>query len=351
MALNKRQLHLIINRLRFLPTGNNLFNYIANSIKYQLAKKKKKLILPFPNSIMLELTNHCQLKCITCAREYSFGSQMARGNMKLELVKKFIDDNHIYIDKLGLTGLGEPFIYPYLEDLLNYIRIKNKGIIIFISTNASLPNSIEILEKIKAHFNTLQVSIDGTGEVFEEIRKNSDFNFFLNNLKNIMEISRRGKFDVKLNMVVFDKNFKQMKDVVSIANDFGIDEIYFNTINLVANDWDLKHYELYHTQEFKEELNASFLLAKKYNINLIFPKMEMMKSFSNCPYPWNNFYISWDGYLVACCAKPFPKELNFGNVFDSGFMNCLNTIDFQKFREMSIKGISPGFCKRCHYIE
>ena len=75
-----------------------------------------------------------------------------------------------------------------------------------------------------------------------------------------------------------------------------------------------------------------------------------LKGFITCPYPWKGFYITWDGFLVPCCAKPFPKEKNFGNVFKKGLLNCLNDKDFIEFRAMAKKNITPDFCKRCHFI-
>jgi len=39
--------------------------------------------VPFPSSIMLEVTNHCNLGCITCPREYAYGDTMAKGTMIL----------------------------------------------------------------------------------------------------------------------------------------------------------------------------------------------------------------------------------------------------------------------------
>jgi radical SAM protein with 4Fe4S-binding SPASM domain len=56
----------------------------------------------------------------------------------------------------------------------------------------------------------------------------------------------------------------------------------------------------------------------------------------------------WDGYIPPCCAKPFPKELNFGNVFQDGLINTLNSKDFQNFRNIWLNKEYPEFCNKCY---
>ena len=89
-----------------------------------------------------------------------------------------------------------------------------------------------------------------------------------------------------------------------------------------------------------------------------FPEMEFTtwdieapKGFRKCDLVWSHFYVSWDGYATPCCAKPFPKELNFGSVFDDGLMKCLNNKDYRRFRAMWYKNEPPEFCKNCHVID
>jgi radical SAM protein with 4Fe4S-binding SPASM domain len=347
--MRKRVLHLIKNRIKNLPVGPDLLTYSVNQIKLYFAHRNKKLFLPHPNSLILEVTNHCQLKCITCAREYEFGKNMDRGHMDIKAAQKFVRENHIFLDKIGLTGLGEPLIYPHLDELIKYIRTLNNGISIFISTNAQLARTPEIIDNLADDVDTLQISIDGIGEVFEKIRKGANFGSYLKNLEAISQISVGRRLDIKLNMVVLKENYLQLKEIVSLARDLNIPEIYLNTMNLVATDWDLAYYGFYSSEKLKKELQEVISIARQNKVHIIYPKFSSDPAFSSCPYPWNHFYVSWDGFLVPCCAKPFPKEKNFGNVFQTDLMSCINHTDFLKFREMSKQNITPDFCKRCHY--
>ncbi len=348
--MRKRVLHLIKSRITNLPTGSDLLTYSKNRIKLFLAHRNRQVKLPHPSSLILEITNHCQLKCITCAREYEFGKRMDKGHMDLAAAKKLIYENQVYLDKIGLTGLGEPLIYPHLVELIDYIRTLNKGVSIFISTNAQLPKSAEIIDKIADDIDTLQVSIDGVGEVFEKTRKGANFKTYLKNLEAISQVTIGRRMDIKLNMVVLKDNYLQMKEIIHLARSLNIQEIYLNTMNLVATNWDLSYYDFYSSQNLKKELQEAVEIARQNNVEIIYPKFSGENGFSFCPYPWNHFYVSWDGFLVPCCAKPFPKEKNFGNVFKTDLMSCINNEEFFSFREMSRQNITPDFCKRCHYV-
>jgi len=156
-----------------LPKRAKIFPYVMNTVKFYRAKINKSTRLPHPHSLMLEITNHCQLKCITCAREYSLGSKMAKGHMDIEEAKRLIDSSHLFLDRITLTGLGEPLLYPHLNELIDYVNFKNKGISIFLSTNAQPGKTLEIIEAISNKIDTLQVSMDGIGETFERIRRKS----------------------------------------------------------------------------------------------------------------------------------------------------------------------------------
>jgi len=73
-------------------------------------------------------------------------------------------------------------------------------------------------------------------------------------------------------------------------------------------------------------------------------------SFQNCKFPFTHFYVCWNGFVPPCCAKPFPKEKNFGNVFESSVMQILNGESFQQWRKLWYKNITPDFCNNCHMV-
>ena len=302
---------------------------------------------------MMEVTNHCNLGCITCPREYGFGQAMAKGTIDLENMKKVVDEIGPYVDSIGLTGLGETLLYKKLEEILRYIKNRNKGIQTFISTNAHIPGAEEYVERMAPYLDTLQISIDGIGKTYEAVRLKSDYKFFFETATKLVNACKRNNVSVMFNFVAVKENFTQMKDVIKLASELGVSYVNFTPVNIGSiTTANLDYYKLFYTGEFKNELRLAFELSKQLgNVEITLWDVKKKNEFKKCHLPWNHFYISWDGYMTPCCAKPFPKELNFGNVFETSLMQCLNSKEYRQFRKMWYQNITPEFCKKCHVVE
>lgn len=347
--MTKRKLLKAIKRIQHLPGGINFFRYSGNKAKTAVLSKSNSLKVAYPSSIMIELTNHCNIKCITCAREYAFGDAMAKGFMDFEKFKSIINEIYPYVDAIGLTGLGETFLYKRIDEAVDYIKSKNKGIVISCSINAHLPKSIEIAEKLINKIDTIQISIDGIGEVYNEVRKTADYNFFLRNTLGILEKAEGSNTDIMFNMVVLKENYHQMSDMLKLCDEIGVKYLNINPMNIVARtDLDNSYYDFYLSKEFKDEYFKTKALTTEYpDVELTFYDFESPASFKKCRFMWNYFYITWDGFVPPCCAKPFPKEKHFGNVFEQPLIEILNTKEYQDFRQDWFNDVSPEFCDKC----
>lgn len=347
--MTKRKLKRGVKRAIHLPRGIDLLRYIFNKINSYNLTRKKSINVAYPSTIMLEVTNHCNLKCITCPREYLFGEQMDKGYMDFNELKKIVDDAYPYIDSIGLTGLGETFLYKNIIEAVDYIKSKSKGIIVSCSINAHLKNSVKIVEQLVNKIDTIQVSMDGIGEIYNKVRLRGDFDLFESNLKQIADITKDSNTDLMINVVIVKENYHQIAEMIEFVNDLKIRYLNMIPINLVAKtDEDISYYNFFFSDEFLKELNRAKLTAKKYKqLEFTYSELTRDSEFTMCKYPWNYFYISWDGYLPPCCAKPFPKELNLGNVFQDGLINALNSVEFQNFRKIWYNKEMPDFCEKC----
>lgn len=352
-GINSRRIRKAIRRLKSLPGGIHFFQYAFNKMHAAWLRMTKSTRVAHPSSIMLEVTNHCNLKCITCPREYQYGEQMDVGFMPLDKLKKIIDEAYPYIDSVGLTGLGETLLYKQLPEALQYIRSKNKGIITTISINAHLPNSVELVKKIADHLDTLQISMDGVGEVYEHVRLRGEFPLFYNNVKQIVEHCRDKRADVMFNFVAIKENYFNMAEVVQTAGELGVEFVNVTPFNVAAvTAHDIQYYDFFHSDAFIAELKRAKEMADALpQVELSVWDIKTPNTFQKCHLPWSHFYISWDGYATPCCAKPFPKELNFGNVFEDGLMHCLNTSGYRHFRKLWLENKTPAFCEKCHMVD
>jgi len=350
--MNKRKFKKVIKRLRNLPRGKYFLLYTLNKIKHFYLKLIKSTKVAYPSTIMLELTNQCNLACTTCPRVYAYGKEMSKGYMDVNAAKKVIDELWPYLDSIGLTGMGETFMYKDIAEVVKYIKQKNKGIIISVSTNGVLPNFIDAVSEVVGLIDTIQVSIDGLNDVYESIRIKSNFKILDQNLRKLVQLAQHTDTVIMLNMVVVKENFRDMPKLVDYAKEIGIKYLDFSLFNVAAvTTIDISYYEFYQTREFKEELaTLEDKIKATPDITVTERNFNTQGSFQKCMFPWSHFYITWNGFMTPCCAKPFPKELNFGNVSSPNVMTVLNSKSYLNFRKSWYKNTHPSFCDKCHFI-
>jgi len=350
--MNKRKLKKAVRRLKYLLISPKLLPYTKNKISHYSNQRKQSLTVAHPSTIMIELTNRCNLHCTTCPREYQYGKEMDMGHIDFTLFKSIVEQSAPYLDSIGLTGLGEPLLYKDLKKSLEFIKSKDKGLITSISSNLMLPNTKEIISEIYPYLDTLQVSVDGLGEVYNTIRKKANFDIFDKNLRDVARLLRYTKTDILLNVVLVEENLSQVSDIIKYAANLNISYVNFTILNLAGiPDIDTKYYELYYSENFKSKIREAKETARQYpNVDVSFWDIETESGFKKCAAPWGHFYITFDGYSVPCCGKPFPKEKHFGNLKEKPLIDCLNSDDFMVFRKLWQQNISPAFCKDCNYI-
>ena len=351
--MNKHRIKKIITRLANLPNCYSILKYLWNKVCRYYFRATKSTRVAYPSSVMLELSAHCNLHCTTCPREYAYGKNMDKGYMTVENAKKIIDEIWLYLDFIGLTGLGETLLYNDTEEIVDYIQSKNKDIVISLSTNAVVPDFMQRVTPLVGKIGTIQISIDGLHEVYELIRRNAQFATLDTNLRSLRQLFPESNTVFMFNMVVTEENYEQMADVVSYAEEIGIQYVNFTLYNLASTtDVPSDYYDLYKTEKFLlalKQLEERKTLVK--NVKVTHWNYETKNEFQKCSFPWSNFSICWNGELPPCCAKPFPKELSFGNCLKDGVMPVLNGNEFRQFRKMWLENKTPDFCKKCHFID
>jgi radical SAM protein with 4Fe4S-binding SPASM domain len=350
--MNRRRVKKAIKRISGLPLNRSLRKYLINKINHFWLRIIRSTKVAFPSTVMLELTTHCNLSCTICPREYDFGKDMDKGNMSVDQVKKVIDELFPYLDSIGLTGMGETFLYKDLEEIVDYIIKKNKGIIISLSTNGIAPDFISKASNFVNKFDTIQISVDGLDDCYDSIRKNASFKEFDANLKALSGLCQGTSTDLLLNMVVTRENYTYMPLMVQYAADTGIEYVDFTLFNLASvTGTDTSYYDFYKSDEFLKIVGSLDETSRRIpDVRVTKRDFYTASGFRKCPYPMDHFYISWNGYIPPCCAKPFPKEMNFGNVKNNRIIDLLNCEEFSDFRKLWNANITPGFCEKCHFI-
>ena len=345
--INKRRFKLLKKLIINTRINADLFHYIHNRFKILRLNRNHDTVIAHPTNGMIELSNQCNLHCIMCPREFQYGKEMDKGYMPLDRAKQIIDEMYPYLDSIGLTGLGETMLYPHLLEVVQYIKKKKKSIIITISTNAHLKDYKERIEPILPYLDNIQFSVDGGQDTYSTIRPGTSFEIIKENIRHTIH---KGKnVTSMINFVAMKENYHDMTNIISFAHELGIKYVNFNCVSIASNPTAQRtYYDFFQSEEFikaKEDVTA---MRKRFpDMEITGPDYPENGEFRNCIFPWEYPYITWDGYYVPCCGKPFPKLLNFGNVFEKGVMSVLNSPEAQAFRRKWQQNTPPLFCHNC----
>lgn len=352
--LTKRKILMGFRAVRKIRFDACLFPFLFNLIRHKTGnfKKDARKDIPFPTTLMLELTNRCNLHCITCPREYGFGKEMQIGDMPTELAVKIIDEAVPYLKSIGLTGMGETLFAKNLVEVARYIKKKKPNIVIAISTNANIPDFIEKVRPVLPYIDTVQVSTDGVGKGYEDIRKGASFSYLEENLRQLVPLAKKNHVDVMFNMVINQNNYEQMPKVIAFADEVGVRFVNFTYFNLASvTDIPLEYYQFFSSEVFlgllaetKEEV------ARHPRIEVTGLEFPGNPGIRKCPFLWDHFQINHDGQMPPCCAKPFSKEYSYGNVREASVREVVNSEKAKRLRAACIAGETPGFCRKCHFV-
>jgi len=230
----------------FLSLENkNIIRYIVYRYKYNIYPRLK-LLEEYPPNIQIEPTSICNLRCIMCYQsDKSFSSKSFgfMGYMKLDLLKKIIDEIEGKIEGVTFASRGEPTLHSQLDEFLKYCEGKFLGL--KLNTNATLLDEKKINLLLSSDLQSLVLSIDEKNkENYEKIRVNAKFEKIMRNLdllKNIREKKYKNskikirisgvKINTEQNVEEMNQFYKEFADEIALVDYSPWESAYDNEIN------------------------------------------------------------------------------------------------------------------------
>ena len=165
----------------------------------------------------LRISNNCNLKCIMCGPQYSstWADEEGIANKHLSFDADIEISPNTY--KMQLAG-GEPFMIKKFVGLLE--RIENTDCEVTVNTNATIVTR-GLLDQLKRFKNTLIIlSLDGYGELNEQIREKSKWKEIDKNIK----IFQDNGFNLLVNTVVQRDNVNKLSKLGEYLESVNIDD-------------------------------------------------------------------------------------------------------------------------------
>lgn len=320
---------------------------------------KPKIVRCFPYHLQLEPTNSCNLRCKMCIRNEGNFKNVSLGYN--DFVKIYDSINPA---KITFAGAGEPTLNKDLPAMIDYAHSRKTTTM--ISSNAVLIDKLaEAL--VDCGLNTIKISMDaGDAETYKRIRGADYFDRIIKavELLNYYKKAKNKKNpEIRFDFVVLKENYKNMLDLIILAEKLGIRHVYFRPLQSVGIG-DERHEDLTRGFDYNElhrclELAYKVSTAHKIKSNL----GEFLHNFRNyksiylsqnslfkkeiCLLPWFQVFIAANGDISICCALYSNIGKKFGNVFDGNFYDVWNGKDYQETREFFKNGGKYKICQDC----
>ena len=151
--------------------------------------------VPLPTHILIETTTRCNLRCKQCAHvihKYNFA------DMTMETFHR-LAPLFPHAREVALYAHGETFLHRHFFEML--AESKQYPISVYVTTNGTLITP-EVAERLVAlEFDKLVFSLDAADpELFNDIRREADFETIMRNMMNIYEYGLTGESLLRLSV-------------------------------------------------------------------------------------------------------------------------------------------------------
>ena len=290
-----------------------------------------RILFPFllrnslhPLQVSIELTNHCNLRCLYCPN--SLISQK-KGFMSDKVFEKVIEDlSYIKTNRIRLVGCGESTLHPKFYEHIKVLAIKHKHFTII--TNGQWNRDEIPYELLTAPVNLIEISIDAGGKKgYERTRINGSYAKLIENIKKLHELKKQLKSNtiISIMLMLRPSQIKMFKDEFKFWIKYADAVLPQNIVKINNNT---------------------------YDDDVFHPIQNRENSIPICKTPFIGFEVLFNGNVLLCSYSKYQigyPGLIIGNVLDkriSELWNCKIMNTYRKAHRKRIKELM-SICTGC----
>lgn len=343
--------------------------HLPSAYRSVATRERTAIALTEPHVVFIEVTNHCNLRCITCARttiHYEQPQTVAWENF-LHIVAQFPE-----MQRAVLHGIGEPLLNPDLARMVKFLKARN--VTVLFNTNATLLNADWSRALIASGLDEIRVSLDAAHpHTYAQIRGTQAFRTIVQNLQRLIEIQHEINMEkprISVWMTGMRENITELPDLVRLAARIGAPQVYLqrmvysldetNMQNLgdkchpLVRDFDSQvEQALVEAENIAREsgviLQASGATNPRQSLDLLYA--HRAQPWAECLRLWSTAYVTANGNCLPCCIAPFAsrnyESIIMGNLFAQPFTEIWNGKKYRTWRRTLLSETPPPACRGC----
>ena len=313
----------------------------------------------YPDTIVLELTTDCNLKCIHCFRNAIWDCSTGAMDKKTfsRLLEEIIKCN---VERVVLSGWGEPLLH---KEIINYIYELKEARVSSIALNTNGTLLSEYVDSLITYIDEFIISIDAVNKDLYRTIRQGDFSDVLNGIIKLNKYRIRKIMKPALTLLFTANliNIKELINVVKFAKNVGANKLIISNFIPISYETEDKLGILVKHDIPKLYDNIISEIAKLsmgYNILISIasykPKVERL-----CPFISNNaVFIRFDGSVSPCLnyahgwkfvLEGIPRKIHsvtYGNISNNDLDEIWRQYRYTQLRYNLDAGLFPS-CLDC----
>lgn len=329
------------------------------------------LALPIPDlpfALQLELTSHCNLRCVMCPLTTGTSSTSGDVGHVTEETWEEVLPVARRCQQVFIAGYGEPLTNPRCLDLLR--DLDEHSVSMTIATNG-LVLTDDIARQLGAlrHLAQVNVSLDSPDPAIYHQLRGGNLRRALQGLRNLVEHLRPSQITVS--SVLMAQNAASLVAFPELLAEMGV-----------------RHYDLQGVMDYNDFARSATLRdvigsgavvsrireeCERHGVYLVVGSEDRLEleladpaaanvryherpraddvATRQCMVPWEVPFIDKNGTVFACCFAASANERPLGNLHEASFEDIWGGTAAQRFRTDLLDGhTTPDICRRCTVV-
>lgn len=309
---------------------------------------KRPFLISYPQTLFIEVTNHCNLSCEICARNYWDNDKNKLGYFPFVLLRKmisFLKHSRLTI----LNGHGEPLLATHVWDIARVCyRYGNRTL---FTTNGVLLDHENRKRVLASYINEIRLSVDGSDEATLQKNRGVSFDLIMSNFNEMARLRDSVNSSIPhlgLSITLMKSTIEQIPELIRLCEKYNFQFIHLQKLKIYSPA--LKHESLFlYPDYYVQQLKKIKKEAYKRNIEIRCDEHET----DTCSQPFRSLIIQWNGTVRYCCSAIFENNgysFSGGSLFDHSLRSLWNSSIAQNIRNGFRNNDPIAACSHCAFI-